>query len=159
MHVASLPTCGFPWNIDSNPLRSEVWVHCWSPDEETDEGHIDVFSAASMSLDMKQIALGELQVHGHGTVVTDSSMPNTVFGNTLDAPILFEIDANTKDVSAEYAIPDISGLYRMEYSHVNNHIFMRGYICCSCGFDGSDLGMECGRGSARFVDVVTGPNQ
>jgi len=160
MHVATLPTCGFPWNIDFNPLRSEVWVHCWSPKPELgDEGHIDVFSTASVSLDMKQIALGELAVHGHGTVVTDSSMPNIVFGNTLDAPILFEIDANTKAVSAEYVIPDISGLYRMEYSHVNNHIFMRGYICCSCGFEGADLGMECGRGSARFVDVVTGPNQ
>lgn len=160
MHVATLPTCGFPWNIDFNPLRSEVWVHCWSPKPELgDEGHIDVFSTASVSLDMSQIALGELQVHGHGTVVTDSSMPNVVYGNTLDAPILFEIDANTKDVLNEYVIPDVSGVYRMEFSHVNRHLFMRGYVCCSCGFEGSDLGMECGRGSPRFVDVVTGPNQ
>lgn len=47
----------------------------------------------------------------------------------------------------------------MEYSHVNNHIFMRGYVCCSCGFEGSDLGMECGRGTPKLVDVVTGRNK
>jgi len=160
IHVATLPTCGFPWNIDFNPLRSEVWVHCWSPKPELgDTGHIDVFSTASVSLNLDQIALGELQVHGHGTVVTDSSMPNVLYGNTLDAPILFEIDANTREVVNEFIIPDVSGIYRMEYSHVNSHIFMRGYVCCSCGFEGSDLGMECGRGTPRFVDVVTGPNQ
>jgi len=164
MHVATLPTCGFPWNIDFNPLRSEVWVQCWSPKPENgDEGQIDVFSTASVSLDMKQIALGGLEggelYRGHGTVVTDSSMPNIVYGNTLDAPILFEIDANTKEVLNEYIIPDVSGVYRMEFSHVNRHVFMRGYVCCSCGFEGSDLGMECGRGTPSFVDVVTGPNQ
>jgi len=162
MHVATLPTCGFPWNIDFNPLRREIWVHCWSPKPENgDEGQIDVFSTASVSLDMKQIALGGLdaQYSGHGTVVTDSSMPNIVYGNTLDAPILFEIDANTKVVLNEYNIPEVSGVYRMEFSHVNSHIFMRGYVCCSCGFEDSDLGMECGRGTPSFVDVVTGPNQ
>jgi len=59
--VATFPTCEFPWNIDFNPLRSEVWVHCWSPNEKLgDDGHIDVFSTATTSLDMKQIALGEL---------------------------------------------------------------------------------------------------
>jgi len=47
----------------------------------------------------------------------------------------------------------------MEYSHANKHIFMRAYICCSCGFEGADLGTQCGRGTPRFVDVVSGPNQ
>jgi len=162
MHVATLPTCGFPWNIDFNPLRNEVWVQCWSPKpEQGDDGQIDVFSTASVSLEMTQIALGGnvSTYSGHGTVVTDSSMPNTVYGNVLDAPLLFEIDANTKAVVQEYPIPDVSGVYRMEYSHVNRHLFLRGYVCCSCGFEESDLGLDCGRGEPSYVDVVTGPNQ
>jgi len=161
IHVASLPTCGFPWKIDYHPLRKEVWSHCWSPDAiDGDEGHIDVFSATSLSLDINQTLLEKsLDVGGHGTVVVDSSMPNSAYANTLDSNILSEIDANTKKVIARYEIPKVSGLYRMEYSHQNRHLFMRAYICCSCGFEGSDLGLSCGRGRERFVDVVTGPNQ
>jgi len=158
-HVASLPTCGFVWNIDFHPLRNEIWVQCWSPNAEAgDEGHVDVFSASALSLDNRQILTGDLSLRGHGTVVVDSSLPRIAYGNVLSSPILSEIDTNTMQVINNYTVPLVSGLYRMEYSHVNRHLFMRAYICCSCGIEGADKA-ECSfRGDPSYVDVVTGPN-
>merc|ERR1711933_58263 len=37
-----------------------------------------------------------------------------------------------------------NGLYEMSYSPVNQHLFLRTQVCCTCGFVGAD-NLECGR--------------
>jgi len=163
MLAASLPTCNFPWDLDYNPLRQEMWVQCWSPDDEseggTDTGHLDVYSTSSITTDFEQVISGVLKDHGHGTVILDSTLPNTAYAATLDQEELFEIDLNTKSVVANYTVPFVSGVFRMNYSHANKHLYIRAYVCCSCGVEGADVETCSTRGTPRNVDVVTGPNQ
>lgn len=150
--VASLPTCGSPVQLDYHPIREELWVHCWSPNpSEGDTGHIDVISANALSLDATQVKLSpELAEHGHGQVVVDTTLGNYGYASDLGTPSLFRFDASTKEVEREIPIDHISGLNRMVYSHKNRHLYVRTYVCCSCGFEGSNLGEECGRGESRF---------
>ncbi len=158
--IASINTCGFPWKLDYHPIRDEVWVHCWSPDEEEgDQGHVDVISASAVNTPMEQVKLHEtLENHAHGSVLVDSSLGHVGYATDLNTPTLFSLDLNTKAVKESIPVPDVSGLYRMAYSHVNQHIYLRAYVCCTCGFDGADLA-SCGRGgSGRPVNVTTGPS-
>ena len=163
MLAASLPTCNFPWDLDYNPLRQELWVQCWSPDDVseggTDTGHLDVYSTSSITTDFEQVVSGVLKDHGHGTVVLDSTLPNTAYAATLDQEELFEIDLNTKSVVANYTVPFVSGVFRMNYSHANKHLYIRAYVCCSCGFEEADVAECSSRGTPRRIDVVTGPNK
>lgn len=158
--VASIDTCGNPWYMDLHPAREELWVHCWGPDpEEGDIGHIDVFSTTSIHSPLDQVLLhDDLVGHAHGTVLVDSSLGHVGYATDLNTPYLYVVDLNTKKVKEEILMPGAAGLFRMAYSPINKHIFIRAYVCCSCGFENADL-EECGRGSDRFVDVVTGPNQ
>ena len=158
--VASLDTCGSPWSIDYHPVRDEVWVHCWGPDAEVgDTGHVDVFSASSLDTPMSQVQLHPILVgHAHGSVEVDSSLGHFGYATDLNTPFVYRMNLNTKEVEEKIEIPNVSGLYRMAYSHVNRHLFLRSYVCCSCGFDGADIA-ECGRVRPRPVNVVTGPNQ
>lgn len=157
--VASLPTCGNPWDVDYHPVRDEVWVHCWGPDEaEGDVGHVDVFSASAIGTALSQIPLhDDLVGHAHGSVVVDSSLGHVGYATDLNTPFLYKMDLNDKKVISQKEMPDVNGLYRMGYSHVNKHIYLRSYVCCSCGFEGADL-PACGRGGGRPVNVTTGPN-
>jgi len=157
--VASLHTCGNPWVLDYHPGRDELWVHCWGPDpEEGDTGHIDVFSASAIGTPLSQIPLhDDLVDHVHGSVVVDSSLGHIGYGTDLNTPFLYKMDLNGKQVISQKEMPDTNGLYRMAYSHQNKHIYLRSYVCCSCGFEGADL-PACGRGGGRPVNVTTGPN-
>ena len=158
--MASLDTCGSPWSLDYHPRREELWVHCWGPKEsDGDTGHVDVFSTSSVHSPMSQVKLPPALVgHAHGTVVVDSSLGHVGYGTDLNTPSLFKIDLNKRIHTASYDLPKINGLYRMVYSKVNRHLYMRAYICCSCGFEEADLA-TCGRGGSRPVNVTTGPNQ
>lgn len=158
--VASLDTCGSPWDLDFHPIRDEIWVHCWAPsEEEGDTGHVEVFPATSLHAPRSQVTLHDALVgHAHGSVAVDSSLGHYGFATDLNNPDLYKVDLNTRKVKDKYTFPDISGLYRMAYSQVNKHLFLRSYVCCSCGFEGADL-PQCGRGGSRPVNVTSGPNQ
>lgn len=157
--VNSLDTCGSPWSLEYHPVRDELWVHCWAPDAaQGDTGHVDVFSGRAMNSPMQQVTLHDKLVgHAHGSVEVDSSLGHFGYATDLNTPSLFKMDLNTKEVIDTYEIDEISGLYRMAYSPVNKHLYLRTYVCCSCGFTGADL-PACGRGGARNVTVETGPN-
>lgn len=48
----------------------------------------------------------------------------------------------------------------MQYSPKNSHLYIRAYICCTCGLDGSDTGEECRNPEKpSLVDITTGPNK
>jgi len=158
--VASNPTCGFPWDIDYHPTREEVWVHCWSPKPELgDEGHIDVFNVNAITADAQQVNLhgGDLNVHGHGTVIVDSSLGSFGYGTILDESDLYKIDLDKKMVVKTINMEEASGLYRMVYSPENKHLYIRAYVCCTCGDENSDTGGKC-RNPDNLVNVTTGPN-
>jgi len=157
--VASIEVCGFPWALDYHPIRDEVWVHCWSPDEaEGDVGHVSVISAGAINTPTQHVMIKDtLENHAHGSVLVDSSLGHIGYSTDLNNATLFSVDLNTKDVIEAIPVPDVSGLYRMAYSHVNQHIYLRAYVCCSCGFDGADL-PTCGRGGGKPVDITTGPS-
>lgn len=158
--VASNPVCGFPWDLDYHPAREEVWVQCWSPKPELgDEGHIDVISINALSSDAKQVALDEnVDLSGHGTVIVDSTLGPFGYGSVLSSPALYKIDLDKKMVRLNVTMPDASGLFRMVYSPKNLHLYIRAYICCTCGMDG-DTGEECRNpDDPSLVDITTGPN-
>lgn len=160
--VASNPVCSMPWDLDYHPSREEIWLHCWSPkEEEGDTGHIDVISVNAISSDAKQVTMGDdINLTGHGTVIVDSTLGPVGYGSVLSSPVLYKIDLDTKTVMHNVTMPDVSGLFRMQYSPKNSHLYIRAYICCTCGLDGSDTGEECRNPEKpSLVDITTGPNK
>jgi len=157
--VASNPVCSYPWDLDYHPSREEVWVQCWSPKAvEGDDGHIDVISINAISSDAKQVATGDgLEFTGHGTVIVDSSLGPNGYGTVLSSPALYKIDLDRKEVKHNVTLPDAAGLFRMQFSPANKHLYIRAYICCTCGGSDSDYGEDC-RNPDSLVDVKTGPN-
>lgn len=126
-HLRTYDTCGSPWTLDIYPPQEEVWVHCWSPDEdEGDMGHVDIFSMSDLDAQHDQVALvPDLDSHGHGQVVADETMPhNSVYATLLDEPNLFKIDSPSKKLTKALPIEHINGLYRTSYSKTNQHLFM-----------------------------------
>lgn len=161
-HVASNPTCNFPWDIDYHPSREEVWVQCWSPDAaKGDMGHIDTFNVNAITADAQQINLqgtGEL-AGGHGTIIVDSSLGKYGYGTVLSTNILYKINLDTKMVEKEIELEKSGGLFRMQYSPQNKHLYIRSYVCCTCGVNGSesDYGSDC-RDPSKLVSIKTGPS-
>jgi len=160
MHVGSIPTCNFPYYLSAATYREEVWVHCWSPeDEQGDEGHVDIFSSGALGLDHRQVNLNTpLKVHAHGVVKLDVSVPNYAYATLLDVPALQKVNVHTRDVSTLWLnrsfTENCAGFYRMAISPINKHAFLRCYVCCSCGVDG-DTGKECSS-SAGQVTLADG---
>lgn len=157
VHVASVPTCTSPYFLEYLPLREEVWVRCWRSNIPEDEGHIDSFSVNSLSAIHLQVNLSGIQERGNGMFVLDSSLGNKGYSGSLSSQELHEFDSNTKQLTRVHELPMVSGLYNMAYSHVNQHLFLRAYVCCSCGTPQSDR-VECPR-NAQNVSVLTGPNR
>ena len=94
LHVASVPTCASPYLLDYAPHREELWVHCWTSDDEDKPGHIDIISTAALGLDHKEFAIDTIGTHGHGDVVVDASIPNLALGFTLDNNHIFRRERN-----------------------------------------------------------------
>jgi len=150
-----IPTCSTPLDLDYHPAREEMWLRC--AQENTDDGHegeIDVFSSNSLSADFDHVYLNAT-MRPYGRIAVHSSMEGYGYVSSYNLPYLAEIDLSTKEVSATYDLPKAQGSYDMTYSPINNHVFMRGRVCCSCGFSGADY-EEC---PSRFslVNVTTGP--
>ena len=68
-------------------LRQELCVQCWNPTDKsengTDTGHLDVYSTTSVTTDFEQVVSGVIKNHGHGTIVFDSTLPNTTYAASL----------------------------------------------------------------------------
>ena len=168
LHVASVPTCASPYLLDYAPHREELWVHCWTSDDEDKPGHIDIISTAALGLDHKEFAIDTIGSHGHGDVVVDASIPNLALGFTLDNNHIFHLDVHTREVIGGTEVPKASGFYRSSFSPVNRHLYARAYVCCSCAeaTPPADLGgadSYCSKRGSRYlstpnVTVVVGPS-
>jgi len=154
--VAAIPTCSTPLDLDYHPSREEMWLHC-AGTTTGQEGHIDVFSTNSLSVNYEQVHLN-LTDRVYGRSVFHSSLGNYGYASVYKVPILYKIDLSTKLVVEMFDIPLSTGSYEMAYSALNKHIYLRTRVCCSCGTPESDI-ESCGRMGAEIVDVVTGPNK
>jgi len=155
-YAGYIPTCSTPLDLDYHPSREEMWLRC--AQEDTDDGHegeIDVFSSNSLSSDFEHVWLNATS-RPYGRISVHSSMEGYGYVSSYNLPYLAEIDLSTKEVSATYDLPKAQGSYDMTYSPVNNHVYMRGRVCCTCGFPGAD-NEECGRYVSQ-VNVTTGPS-
>jgi len=150
-----IPTCSTPIDLQYHATREEMWLRCAQSDfNGGHEGEIDVFSSNSLSADFEHVYLNATS-RPYGRIAVDSSMEGYGYVSAYNLPYLAEIDLSTKEVSATYDLPNAYGAYDMTHSPVNNHVYMRARVCCSCGFPGAD-DEEC-PGRFGLVNVTTGP--
>mmetsp|Transcript_10534 Transcript_10534/g.21151 ORF Transcript_10534/g.21151 Transcript_10534/m.21151 type:complete len:243 (+) Transcript_10534:395-1123(+) len=163
--VGSFDTCMSPSSLEFHPLRDEVWVRCSDVDENsTAPTQLDVFSASSPSGDIQtDILLSERALKeglsSKGYSVIDNSLGDVGFLTDTTLPTLFKVDLSTKAIIDKFEMtPPSNGLEKAAFSPINKHIFVRSELCCTCGFEGSDLGESCGRGPGSEVNPMTGAN-
>jgi len=151
-YAGYIPTCSTPLDLEYHPHREEMWLRCAA--NGVNSGEIDVFSSNSLSADFEHIHLNDTS-RPYGRIAIHSDMGPYGYVSAYDQAYLSELDLSTKEVVERHELPKSKGSYDMTYSPVNSHIFTRGRVTCSCGFDGADL-KECGSRAGK-VDVLTGP--
>merc|ERR1711935_677632 len=80
------------------------------------------------------------------------------YATVWNQPTLYKIDLSERKVLDTFNIPLAYGGYELAYSRVNHHVYVRASVCCTCGFEGSDLGEDCGRYGSSNVTITTGPS-
>lgn len=132
LFLGNYPTCARPVVMDFAPHRSELWVHCFSPDDEIgDSGHVDIFSTTTWGVDHAQIALPNqtLGGHTHGWLELDAMTPDYAWASTREQPYLARINVHTKSVDtfdmSGYgcaALNDIAVSWRNQHLYVKCHV-------------------------------------
>lgn len=155
--VGSFDTCGSPRDLDYHPLREEIWVHC-SEYSEMAQSHLDVFSATTPAAPLTTTitmhdnsnlrSWGKLQVH--------ADLGDVAYSTVSGQPTLYKIDVAERRVLEEIDVsggnPSFYGVYDLEYSPVNGHLYARTEVCCTCGFVGADT-LECGRYGSYNITI------
>jgi len=156
--VGSFETCMTPRDIEYHPLRNEIWVRCMATSDPFG-GYMDVFSADSPGSDSSvSINLtGNHSLSAYGFSVIDNSLGDVGYATVWNKPALFKIDLSSRKVLSNFTLPAAYGGYEVAYSRQNRHIFVRASVCCTCGFEGADLGEDCGRYGSSNVTITTGP--
>jgi len=161
--VGSFKTCASPSRLEYHALRDEIWVRCTEVDaNHTVPSNLDVFSASSPSGDiqtdilLKERALEEgLSSNGH--TIIHNTLGDIGYLTDSELSTLFKLDLSTKAIVDKIEMnPPSHGLNDASYSPVNQHIYVRSEVCCTCGFEDSDLGEDCGRYEPYDVSPTTG---
>jgi len=158
--VGSFETCMSPRDLEYHPLRDEIWVRCQSVDPGNEfGGYMEVFAASAPSADTVSTVdlTGNSTLSAYGYSVIDNSLGDVGYATVWNQPTLYKIDLSERKVLQTFEIPLAYGGYEVAYSSVNRHIFVRASVCCTCGFEGSDLGEDCGRYGSDNVTITTGP--
>lgn len=159
-HAGDHSTCNTPLDLEYLPSRREMWVRCASSSASSsyggDIGEIDVFSSGVLTSDHKLIHLNGTS-RPYGRIAVNSAMGPYGYASAYDMGHISELDLSSKTVSGRYTIPKASGSYAMGFSPVNEHLFVRTRVCCSCGNPTSDA-PSCGYGDPKQVIVQTGPS-
>ena len=121
---------------------------------------MEVFSASAPAADSVSTIdfTGNSTLSAYGYSVIDNSLGDVGYATVWNQPTLYKIDLSEKNVLQTFDIPLAYGGYEVAYSRVNQHIFVRASVCCTCGFEGSDLGEDCGRYGSDNVTITTGPS-
>ncbi len=161
--VGSFDTCHGPRSLEYHALRDEVWVRCQDIDEDsTIQTNLDVISATNPAGDvetnilMKDRALTE-GLSSSGYSVIHNTLGDVGYLTDSELPYVFKVDLSTKEIIGKVELsPAAHAVNEAVYSPMNKHIFMRAVMCCTCGFDGADLGESCGRSDGYMVSPTTG---
>lgn len=157
-YAGYLDTCSTPLDMEYHPVRREMFVRCAQEDTTGGSpGEIDVFSSASLSSDIPMVSFNATR-RPYGRLAIHSSMGPYGYSLAYDQNYITEMDLSSKSVSAEYEIPDAYGGYDTTYSPVNQHLFFRARVCCTCNSTDADV-ESCGRGPGSLVMVKTGPSK
>jgi len=157
-YAGYINTCSTPLDLEYHAVREEMWVRCaQNMDYDGHFGEIDVFSSNSLSSDFDLISLNDT-MRPYGRISIHSSMGPYGYVSAYDQNYISELDLSSKSVSNRYEIPKAVGSYDLTYSPVNQHMFTRARVCCSCGFEGAD-NLECSSRGAQSVIVQTGPSE
>jgi len=158
--VGSFETCMSPRDLEYHPLRDEIWVRCQSVDPDNEfGGYMEVFSASAPTADLTSTIdlTGNSTLSAYGYSVIDNSLGDVGYATVWNQPTLYKIDLSEKKVLQTFDIPLAYGGFQVAYSRVNQHIYVRASVCCTCGFEGSDMGEDCGRYGSANVSITTGP--
>jgi hypothetical protein len=163
--VGSFSTCSSPQNIEYHSLRDEVWVRCSDLAEGVGETtNLDVFSASNPTGDVQtDILLQERALEeglsSDGYSVMDNSLGDVGYLTDDSLNTLFKLDLSQKQIEKKIEVfSDAYGLDIAVYSPVNKHIYIRAYVCCTCGFEGATL-ETCNKDGSPGdqVSITTGP--
>jgi len=156
-YAGYIDTCSTPLELEYHPARREMYVRCAQEDTEGgNPGEIDVFSSATLSANLPMIKFNTT-TRPYGRLAIHSSMGPYGYSLQYDKGILSELDLSAKTVSATYEIPKAYGGYDTTFSPVNQHLYFRTRVCCTCNTTDSDK-ESCGRGTGSPVLVQTGPS-
>jgi len=156
-YVGYQDTCNTPLDLSYHPGREEMWLRCAQADDDT-TGEIDVFSSGSVSSQITVTSLNGTS-RPYGRFVLDSSLGNYAYASSYNMNWISQIDLSAKAIKEEFEIPLAYGAYDMTYSPVNEHIFMRVRVCCTCGSVANGTDVEsCGYYGGSMVHVQTGPH-
>ena len=109
-----------------------MWLYCAQEDTKNGhEGEIDVFSSNILGSDFNHISLNATS-RSYGCLANHSNMGPVGYVSAYNIPQLNDIDLSSKEVTATYDLPKSQGSYDVTFLSVNNHVFMRGRICCAC---------------------------
>merc|ERR1712176_653708 len=107
---------------------------------------VDVFDIDTGSLVGSYPTCGSPHgVESRGYTVIDNTLGDVGYTTDRNQPYLFKIDLSEKKVTNKIELPGVAGGYEVAYSPVNQHVFIRSTVCCTCGFEGADKGPDCGR--------------
>lgn len=157
-YAGYMDTCSTPLDMEYHPARREMFVRCAQEDEAGGSpGEIDVFSSATLSSDLPMVRFNATR-RPYGRLAIHSSMGPYGYSLAYDQNYVSEMDLSSKEISATYEIPDAYGGYDTTYSPLNQHLYFRARVCCTCNSTDADV-ESCGRGPGSPVMVQTGPSK
>jgi len=156
--VGAFETCMNPRKLEYHPLREEIWVRCSEVESNaTSPSYLDVFSTSSPSvaIETDMLLKEDSTLSSRGFSVIDNTLGDVGYVTDRDQPYLFKIDLSDKSIIDKFELPLAYGAYEVAYSPMNRHVFVRGTVCCTCGFEGADV-LACSRYGSDSVNVTTG---
>lgn len=157
-YAGYLDTCSTPLDMEYHPARREMYVRCAQEDTAGgNPGEIDVFSSATLSSDLPMVSFNAT-ARPYGRLAIHSGMGPYGYSLAYDQSFITELDLSAKTVSATYEIPDAYGGYDTTYSPINQHLYFRSRVCCTCNSTEADV-ISCGRMGGSDVMVKTGPSK
>mmetsp|Transcript_9349 Transcript_9349/g.10873 ORF Transcript_9349/g.10873 Transcript_9349/m.10873 type:complete len:587 (-) Transcript_9349:155-1915(-) len=159
-YAGYIDTCSTPLDMEYHPARQEMYLRCaQATPENGNDGEIDVFSSATLSADIPMISFNAT-VRPYGRFAIHSAMGPYGYSLAYDQNFITEMDLSAKTVSNTYEIPNAYGGYDTTYSPINQHLYFRARVCCTCGTNNTNPDIEeCGRGPGKPVMVKTGPSK
>ncbi|KAG7372845.1 hypothetical protein IV203_033569 [Nitzschia inconspicua] len=155
-YVSYIPTCSTPLDLDYHPHRKEMWLQCAGTNEDTADGHLDVFSTNTLSANFDLVNLN-VTGRSYGRQVLDSSLGIFGYTTVFNQPFLYKIDLAMRKIDKRIPLELSSGAYDMAYSPLNRHIYIRSRVTCTCGDETKDI-VSCGQFGGGTVDILTGPS-